>query len=354
MYTAEERDVIVLSAFGELSYAARVQALSCLASPEPDFSAVKDFLIKSGSDGVYNKVKEKFHDPAFRETVFGGLKKRGVECVTYFSEDYPRLLKDTDRPPVVLYLKGNKDLLKGDHISIVGSRRTSENVLSACARFSGELSKRFTVVTGSADGADAAALKGADFRAISVLAYGFDWTERSAEASMLSKVAKEGLLVSEFSPETQPKRYYFPIRNRIIAGLSRATLVVSAGKKSGALITAGYAEEYSREVFAFPYGIGFSSGEGCNELIKKGARLTTEPLDIFSFFGVDLKPSPVPSLTEEEGRILELVREAGQAFLPEIAEKAGVPPYVLTPVMTSLEIKGCVTRLGGNRFAAVK
>lgn len=351
-YTEDEQNLIVLSAIAEMNYNERYASLSALMSCTPDFTACKNLLIKRGGIGVYNKVREKFYDTAFRKKVFDGLETRSVECVTYFSSDYPELLKHIPTPPIVLYLKGKRELLKSRCFSVVGSRRTTPNALVQCKRFAKELSEHFTIVSGSAHGADSAALEGADGKAVSVVAFGFDHLKPSS-SPQLQAVAQSGLFLSEYYPSTAPQSFLFRFRNRIIAGLSAGTLVVSAGESSGALITANYAADFGREVFAFPYSIGINSGEGCNNLIKQGANLCQNPLDILSAFGLDLKPSFVVTLSDEEKEAYAMIKEMGEIFLPILSQNMGVPSYKLIPILSSLEIKGLICRLGGNRYSII-
>lgn len=354
-YTREEEDVIVLDSFEEFTYKNKYILLGGLENTSPDFDKNAAALIKSLSEGVYNKLRGKFKDPACRAKVFENLAGKGVECITYFSELYPENLRQIPNPPIVLYCKGNKNLLRERCFAIVGSRRTPRNILEISKKVAGEVSGKFTVVSGMADGADSAAVEGAlgGGKIISVLAYGFDYVYPSVNANLIKEVEKRGLLISEYPPDIPPRSYQFPVRNRIIAGLSDAVLVVSAGKKSGALITAYYATEYGRQVMAFPYGMGVTYGEGCNGLIKKGADLVENTLDIFSAFGIDYKPPEKSAeLSGEERAVYEIIKQTGEAFAPEIAQKLGKQPYQLIPVLSSLEIKGLVARLGGNRYAA--
>ena len=354
-YTEEEVNLITLCSFTELSYNQRSALLGGLTSTRPDFVKYEKSLIKSLSDGVYNKVKSLFYDEKYRKRVLDRLEKSGVICVTYFSENYPEPLKNTEIPPIVLYCKGNLSLLNTDCFAVVGSRRTAPQALKECKKIAKELTQRFTVVSGIADGADAAAVEGAleSGRIISVQANGFNHFYPAMNKRLIEKVAERGLLLSEYPPEIAPQRHHFPIRNRIIAGLSKGTLIVSAGKKSGALITANYAAEYGREVFAFPYGIGVSSGEGCNYLIKNYGRLAENTLDIFGFFGLDFKPQDGVELSHDEKKLLDAIRESGEAFLPELAEKLGVLPFRLIPTISKLEIKGLIVGIGGNRYSAL-
>lgn len=353
-YTEEEQDIIALDWLEELTYANRVTLLDGLKSRSPDFVKFEASLIKSLPRGVYNKVKDNFYSRGFRQNIWRSLEKRRIFCVTYFSEAYPEALKNIACPPLVLYGKGNAALLKERCFSVVGSRRSTAAALALCRATCADLTQHFAVVTGMADGADSAAAEGAlpSKKIISVLAYGFDYVYPAVNGQLMARVEKDGLLLTEYPPSTPPQAYRFPVRNRIIAGLSEGTLVVSAGKKSGALITAAYAGEYGRHVFAFPYSVGVASGEGCNKLIKNGAMLCENALDIFFPFGLDFKTAEKEALTAEESALLALIRGEECAFVPSLAEKLGVPPFKLIPLLSSLEIKGRIVRMGGNRYSA--
>ena len=350
-YSKEEENLIVLASIEELSDSVRYKLLFGCKNDED-----RQNYLKTAPQGVYNIVRDKFSDSAYRDRVLKNLEDKGIECVTYFSPLYPENLKNTDAPPIVLYCKGNAGLLKSNCFSVVGSRRTSASAFALCKKLSGELTAAFTVVTGMAEGADSAAIEGAlpSGKVISVLANGFDYFYPAINRGLIERVAKEGLLITEYPPHIQPLKYNFPVRNRIIAGLSRGTLVVSAGLKSGALITADYALEYGRDVFAFPYSAGIASGAGCNALIKNGAYLTENILDIFGAFGLDLEKSEkAPDLSEDEAAVLEEIKITGEGFLPAIAQKLNKFTYQLIPVAASLEIKGKIVRLGGNRYSII-
>ncbi len=355
-YTAEEENLIILCSFGELTYNARFLLLSSLGSDTPDFEGCKESLIKNLSYGVYNKVKEAFYSDKYRKGVLENLNKKSVECITYFSNGYPELLKRTPYPPIVLYCKGNRSLLNTRMFAVVGSRKTNSKVLKQCSEISRELTRYFTVVSGMADGADSAAVEGAlkSGKVISVLANGFDHFYPAMNRNLIKEVEKRGLLITEYPPEVPPRSYQFPVRNRIIAGLAEGTLVVSAGRKSGALITAEYAVDYSRHLFAFPYSVGVAGGEGCNYLIKNGAFLTEDILDLCGIFGIEYTPETKTELSSEERELLSLISESEAAFVPNLAAKMGKEPFKLIPILSSLEMKGLVVRLGGNRYSAVK
>lgn len=353
-YTDAELNLIILASLEEFTYGMRMQLLDGLQNSEPDFVKSERNLVKTLRGGVYNKLKDYFYSEQYRAKFLCGLQKRGIECVTYFSQDYPELLRHIPEPPHVLFCKGDARLLTDRCFSVVGSRKTPPQTLKLCKEISAALTDEFTVVTGFAEGADTAAVEGAlpSGRIISVIANGFDFIYPSSNARLFEKMEKKGLLITEYPPHIRPAPYRFPVRNRIIAGLSEGTLIVSAGRKSGALITANLAADYSRDVFALPYAPGAAAGEGCNALIKKGAYLAENILDIFSVYGLDFKkPEQNERLTEEEAAILKAVRENGEAFLPDIAKAVGKPPHTLMAAIASLEMKGLITRLGGNRYA---
>ena len=352
IYTKSEQDLIVLNSFEALT-AKEKRFLS--EDGSVDFAKNAPTLIKSLTERVYNNVKADFSDGEYRQKVLSALEERGVKCLTLLSQGYPERLKKIPEPPLVLYCKGNTKLLETRCFGVVGSRRTLPNILKECQKISGELAKKFTVVSGLADGADSAAIGGAieSGKVISVLAYGFDYCYPAINQTLMERLVKSGLVISEYPPETQPRSFYFPQRNRIIAALSDGVLVVSAGKKSGALITADYAFGYSRRVFAFPYGLGVASGEGCNALIKIGAKLVENAADIYEALGESYeKEEKKVSLSDDEKSALQIIREAGEAFAPEIAQKMGKQPFEIIATLSSLEIKRLVVRLGGNRYAA--
>ena len=351
-YTREEESLIVFAGIEELSDRHKYHLCFNCKNAEDRQS----YAIKTLPQGVYNIVVDKFEDGEFRNRILQNLSKKGISCVTYLSPEYPENLKHIDEPPIVLYCKGNTSLLRSNCFSVVGSRRTSMQPLSLCRKICGELTSAFTVVTGMAEGADSAAIEGAlpSGKIVCVLANGFDYIYPANNKSLMEKVGACGLLVTEYLPHIPPLKYNFPVRNRIIAGLSRGTLVVSAGEKSGALITADLALEYGREVFAFPYSAGIASGVGCNALIKNGAYLTENILDIFKEFGLDLNKSvKSPALTEDEQTVLDEIKITGEGFLPDIAQKLNKLTYQLIPVISSLEIKGLIVRLGGNRYSII-
>ena len=217
--------------------------------------------------------------------VLEALEKQQAQLITHLHEDYPDLLKQTHRPPPVLYVKGNTTLLALPQIAIVGTRNPTNSGIENARIFSRYLSQGgFTITSGFAMGIDAAAHESAlatTGKTIAVMATGIDLIyprRHQAMADML--LEQNGLLITEFVPGTAPHAVNFPRRNRIISGLSLGVLVIEAAVKSGSLITARYATEHNREVFAVPGSIHNPQSKGCHKLIKEGAQLVETGEDI--------------------------------------------------------------------------
>ncbi len=353
---AEEKSLIWLCACTDLDDRARVALLRAAKSPKNLFFAFETYLslvIKEGDAPVRHSTVEE------REREIGAflaqLEKKKYFAVTLLSEDYPEPLKAIPDPPLVLYGTGNRELLKKRKFCIVGSRITPPHAEKQGKKIAEQLSQKFAIVTGLAEGGDRAAIDGAlkTGNLICVLPNGLDECYPAAHASIKDMIAEKGLLLSEYPLDATVKKYNFYARNRILAGLSEGALILSAGAKSGALITAGRALEYGRDVFAFPYNVGAAQGEGCNELIKKGAYLCTGSEDIFSCYGMTAAETKQIALSFEEEKILNVLREAGELHAAEISERAGVKVFEAAATLSSLELKGLVVKAGGNRYSAV-
>lgn len=269
---------------------------------------------------------------------------------------YPTAWKTLSDAPSTLYAVGNAELLKERCFTVVGSRRTPEHARKICEGLTKELSRAFCIVTGVADGGDLSAIKGAlsgTGKVICVHAGGLDSLPQ-ANAELLNEVKKKGLILSPYPLSTPVRNFSFEYRNKLLAALGEGTLVVGAGEKSGALITAKYAKNLGKRIFAFPYPPNAAAGVGCNALIKRGGALTENAGDILSAFGIESgEVAKEITLTEIEEKTLSALKELQEAHTAEIARVVGVPPFRLGAVLSSLEMKGLVVALGGNRYAAV-
>lgn len=359
-YTAEEKVILWLDGFEELTYRQKQKILSLTTDATSlinKFDEYAPIISQIVSEETVLKIYRAQAGETELPSLLSALEERDIFFVTIRSRDYPKNLMETPCPPLILYCKGNRALLQGDRFALVGSRRTLPWAQSLARKFAATLSKKFTLVTGLAEGGDAAAIEGAldaGGSVISVLAYGFDFVYPASNADLLRRTIQNGLVVTEHRPEVKPQKYLFPARNRVIAGLVRGVLVVSGGLRSGTSITAGYAAEYGRDVFAFPYNPGITSGAGCNALLKSGAYPVDKTEDILEFYGMKTEEKALPALTTEEEKIYLYLSEHGEAHIEEISRDCGVPVYLLGGILSGLEVKECAARLGGNRYAAVK
>ncbi len=290
----------------------------------------------------------------YLDFVLSPLEKNGVVAITIDSEYYPSQLLSTDIPPLVLYAKGNLDLLKDEKFSIVGSRKSLPISIKTAEKFAESLvGAGLTLVTGIAEGIDKAViLEGLKSgKIISVIAGGFNKIYPASHVGLFEEISEKGLALSEHPLDVNPQPYFFPARNRIIAGLSKGTLIVSGGTKSGTKYTATFAEEYGRDLFAIPYNVGVTSGAGCNELIKMGAHLADCPEDILSFYGLDGNEEEV-SLTQEEKEVIKAL-DNGSLHIEKISIITGKKPFELTAILSALEIKGLVVKVGSNVYSKI-
>ncbi len=354
-YSADERALIWLCVCTPLERRERAALLRLAPSPAELFLRFGEFsakLTELRGNGVYNggSLDER---SSRLEAELKDAGRKGRFFITPMSEDYPESLKAAD-PPLVLNGEGRRELLGRRTFCIVGSRITPPWAEEHGRRIAEALSERFAIVTGLAEGGDSAAIRGAlGGGIISVLPCGLDECYPAAHASLKAEIAKRGLLLSECAPKERVRKGSFHARNRILAGLAEGVLVISAGEKSGALITADLALEYGRDVFAFPYSLGAAQGAGCNELIKKGAYLVTSEEDILSVYGIEAKPKRETALTEQESRLLSLLRGGEELHAAALAERAGMKIFEVTAVLSALELKGLAVKAGGNRYKSL-
>ncbi|MBU8877818.1 DNA-processing protein DprA [Bacillus sp. FJAT-29790] len=209
----------------------------------------------------------------------------GIQIITIFDQEYPALLKETYQPPWVLYAKGDLSLLIKDiHLAVVGSRQhTAYGENSINYLFPKLIEKGVVIVSGLAAGIDTIAHHSAinhGGKTIAVIAGGLYHIYPHTNKKLASEMMRNHLIISEYPPDTRPTRWQFPMRNRVISGMSKGTLIVQAKSKSGSLITANYAVQEGRDVFALPGSIFSPYSMGTNELIQQGAKLVNTPEDI--------------------------------------------------------------------------
>jgi DNA processing protein len=286
------------------------------------------------------------------------LCTKGYRMITMDSPDYPLLLGQIYDPPAVLFYRGNLDVLQDICIAVVGSRAATEYGKSAAFRLARELSEAgVTVVSGMARGIDTAAHQGVlknGGKTAAVLGCGLDICYPPENLRLRENILHSGVVLSEFPPGTQPKPAHFPLRNRIISGLSQAIVVVEAGEKSGALITADCALEQGREVFAVPGSINSPNSRGCHRLLKEGAALLESVDDILFELGLALRQEKQQTFeaTPEQQKILASLQYEPVHF-DELLGRCEFKAASLAAVLAELELAARVRKLPGNYYLRV-
>jgi DNA processing protein len=289
------------------------------------------------------------------------LEKENIHITSLADESYPKLLKEICNPPHLIYLKGNLNLNETPSIAIVGARKHSPYGAQATVAFSRNLAKSgLSIVSGLALGIDAIAHKSAldvNEKTIAVLGSSIDNKNiypRTNFQLAQEIITKNGTLLSEYPPETSATAFTFPARNRIIAGLAMGTLVVEAGEKSGALITARLALENNREVFAIPGSIFSENSIGTNNLIKTGAKLIMNISDIleelhFSQTTSTIKTCKKITDNKDEATILNILSDK-PLHIDNIGKISKLGTAMTTSILTMMEIKGWVKNIGGQNY----
>ena len=272
--------------------------------------------------------------------------------------DYPELLSQIYDPPSEIYVQGTLQKKEKLPLAIVGTRKSSSYGSKLAKEFAFSLAKAgFSIISGLALGIDGFAHQAAldaGGKTIAVLGSGLKVVYPSAHKKLAQKIIENGgAIVSEYPPETTPRKEFFPARNRIIAGLSLGVLVIEAPKISGALITARLALEEGREVMAIPSDIWRKSAEGSNELLKKGAKIITCPEDVLDVFNLEAKAlvdkEKKQLETKEEKMIFEALKDEPQD-IDKIAEKTGLPISIVSSTLTQLEAKDIVKKIGPRLY----
>ncbi|MBN2149340.1 MAG: DNA-processing protein DprA [Anaerolineales bacterium] len=294
--------------------------------------------------------------------VWQHLQAQGISILTWEDDAYPRHLKEVDQPPPVLYLRGA--LLPEDEwaVAIVGTRRVTPYGRQVTEEIAATLARSgVTVVSGLARGVDAishqAALN-AGGRTIAVLGSGVDHIYPPENRRLAEQIITRGALLSDYAPGTPPDGPNFPPRNRIISGLSLAVVVVEAGQTSGALITASFAADQGRDVFAVPGNINATQSQGTNRLIRDGAHPLLSPQDVLEVLNLTM-------VTEQRAARVALPSDPVEAQLfqaldrqpkhvDEIRALTGMPIEKVTATLALMELKGLARQVGGMNYVAVR
>lgn len=330
-------------------------------SPEAALAASGDDLRRL--DGISEKVVAGITGSSWRgnaEAALHRAREAGAQVITFLSPSYPGNLRAAGDAPVFLYARGS--ILRQDDraVAIVGTRTPTAYGMSMARRISSGLAEAgITIVSGLARGIDTQAHRSAlsaGGRTIAVLGSGIDVPYPLENHELLEKIACSGAVLAENPPGTQPEPGYFPARNRIISGLALGTVIIEAAEDSGSLITAEYARQQQRVLFAVPGNTGSPGSKGTNNLIRKGAVLVESAADVLEALSLAARterPSgrkgPLPPLSADEQHVL--ARITGEPrHIDLLMADTGSSPAFLAAVLTTLELKGLIRQLPGKQY----
>lgn len=286
-------------------------------------------------------------------------KNQNIKIITCFDKNYPYLLKQIFSPPVVLFAQGNTELLKNKNfLSVVGSRKYTSYGKSIIQKLIRPIAEQnITIVSGLAIGIDSMAhIESLDTKGstIAVLGSPINDIYPSCHFHLANKIKQNGLLISEFPINAKFAKENFPRRNRIIAGLSQATLIIEAIKKSGALITANYALNENRELLAIPGSIFQNNSEGTNNLIKQGAKMITDVDDILEMYDLPnkkiLNSKQKINLLNQEQKIIYEALLNGPMTIDKIVAYSRLKISIIISNLTQMELSGLITNIGGQVY----
>ena len=302
-------------------------------------------LVSEPRDRRFAVFVRRFDEASYRET----LSRAGVRWYPRTAREFPPLLRSIHDPPPGLFVRGSADvdLLRSPGVAVVGARSCSPYGAQVARMLGRELAAAgLVVVSGLARGVDGEAHRGAleaGGATVGVLGCGVDRDYPAAHRELAARIRESGLVVAEYPPGVEPAPWRFPARNRIIAGLSAATVVVEARERSGALITADLALEEGREVLAVPGEITSALSAGTNDLLRLGATPLTTSKDVFDLFGIEVGPAGDPDLSEDGKQVLARVRD-GPAGGDELVRATGLDAGAVATALTELELAGLIAQ----------
>ncbi len=290
------------------------------------------------------------------------IEAQAIQLVTWEDAGYPRRLKEINQAPPVLYIRGSIEMADDWAVAVVGTRRVTPYGRQVAIELSQFLAQNgVTVVSGLARGVDSVSHSSAlqsGGRTIAVLGNGVDVVYPPEHRKLSEEILQSGALISDYPVGTPPESQNFPPRNRIISGLSLATIVVEAGEKSGALITAEFALDQGREVFAVPGSILAAQSTGTNRLIEQGARPLLKMSEILEVLKLDKLPEMretrrVMPTSESEKKILKYLGQE-PSHIDTLCQLSGLPVNEVSATLTMMELKGMVNSVGGMNYVAAR
>ena len=323
-------------------------------SSKKDLSEIDGLSIRKAENFI--ELRNKINPDKILEEV----ESKGIKYITLEDEKYPRLLKNIEDPPAVIYYKGNLfDCNLDKTLAVVGSRKASYHAKEALEKIISDLCNTdICIVSGLAAGIDTQAHISAlnnNLKTIGVIASGLDYFYPTSNKHLYEKIENgNGAVISEYYPTFEPLKFRFPQRNRIVSGLSHGTLVAEASLKSGALITANLTLDQGRELMCIPGLISNPNTEGIYKLLKNGATLVTNGEDILNALNWEIIQDKqlkldMPELTKNEEKIYKAL-EIEEKGIDELITITGIGVEDILTDLTTLELKGIIKQVGGDRY----
>ncbi len=352
----KDRLLVFLSAF-ELSVKKQESILDSLEDFSVDSMLKNSNVLSILTTEEYHKLVSSY-DKRVLDSSIDNMQRNGIKIVTIFSDEYPEKLKDLPDRPLILYAKGDLSLANQKSVAVVGTRMPSNYGRIVTEKFSEKLAQSgLVVVSGLCYGVDEIAHKktlAVGGKTIAVVGSGFNNIYPATNTTLSMEIAEKGLLLSEYPPSFKPKRYTFPRRNRIVAGLSDGVLIVEAGIKSGTIHTKEYALEYGRDIFAVPGNITSNKSELTNQLIKSGqAECVLSADEIVDFYGMKkAEKQKVLTLSFDEKAVVDALSD-GEKDFDYLSRKTKIPVNILNSCLTTLEIRGLIRKLPAQCYALI-
>ena len=355
--TNADKNILWLDIFDFLTYGKKNKLLNLL---DKNANIREVFLSNAEIKSIltneeFNKMALCLNDEFLNKRIME-YEKDNVETITFNNTKYPYTLKEISTPPLCLYCKGDVSLLNSFCFGVVGTRKPTDYGIITTKQYCKELSNAgVTIVSGLADGIDSIAHKTAlenNGKTIAVLAGGFNHIYPITNINLARVIEEDNLLISEYPPNTKPLSYYFPIRNRIIAGLSKGVLVPEMGEKSGSMHTVNYAIEFNRDIFVVPGKINSPMSKGANLLIKNlQGCITIDPKDILETYNLTKtqKLNQNTQLSINAQMVLTFIETEKRTY-QEILDHTKIPANELNSLLISLEIEGLIVKLANNNY----
>ena len=361
MFNNDELAILWLDIFDFLTINKKQDIIKLFETPSEmydNFASQKQEILKHISLNQYDKMMRMKNSQNIDKYI-KYLEDSKIKFTTFCSDDYPEFLFDYNNNPLILYYKGDLNLLYTNCVGVVGTRKYTRYGERVTENYCEKLALNgVTIVSGFAEGIDSIESKTAiknNGKTIAIIGSGLNSLYPKSNLKFSEEVAKKGLIMSEYPPYMQAQTFHFPQRNRLIAACSQCVLITEAGIKSGVMYTKDYALEYGKEVFVVPGNIDSEASKGANAIIKSlQGSITIDPSDILEFLAITdnskQDDKTEKGLSEEEKMVLECIG-GNEVHFNEIQIKTKLDTKYLLTLLTTMELNGLIKKLAGNYYA---